>query len=115
MTAEPRGGPTAILFILYALAGAALYKASRGGGELGKSAYFIAFPFHAIGLPVLAVLGTGAQEMLGSNGFWAASLLGVGAAIMAAGGDPCTATFGAVVFVGLARLFLAGINDLIAG
>lgn len=103
----------AFLFAAYALVGAALYKASRQGGEVAKGAYFVAFPFHAIGMPVLSALGGGAHDLLRSKGFWAAAFLGAVGMLAAGGADPCTAAFGAFVLLGIGKLLLGGIKDLI--
>src|SRR5947209_6163607 len=56
----------------YLLVGAALFKPSRAASALGKTGYFLAFPVHAIAIPVAAGLGEGTASMLQSRGFWAA-------------------------------------------
>ena len=78
----------ALFFIGYALVGAALYKPSRTGSELGKGAYFVAFPFHALAVPVLSAAGGGLADLLRSKGLAGAIFVGLGVLCLAGGADP---------------------------
>lgn len=94
------------LFLIgYALAGTAIYKASREASDAGRFAYYLAFPFHTVAVPLVIALGTGTRDLLDTKGFWALLLVGL-TALFATDidcPDPITAFVAALIAVGILK------------